>query len=332
MRSLPTRLLLRAAVILALLLGAIPRAFAQAPDAGNDPYEWKWAFPLLGDKVAERGIKVPLPWGIGVNYVFVDQPIEISRIAVGVNDSEMVDISDLIVFDELSASLHALNLRLDLWVLPFMNVYLMGNYAVEADTNVSIAEPFSFDAGAVQSGYGGGFGTTFAGGFKGFFGTLDLNWTWNKMQKLDQPVGTRLLTPRVGKNLGKLGGIEFIVWGGAMRQIIDSETKGKISLSDAIAGDGEGKFQDDLDAWYEALPPARQAIVRGIVGRLEGAGDATIRYDLDKAIAYPWNALIGTEIGLSPAWRVRAELGFINRTQVLVGLNYRFGGIKKGTP
>ena len=332
MLSLLTRLSRDAAVILALLLWTTNQAFAQAPDAGNDPYEWEWAFPLLGDKVAERGIKVPLPWGIGVNYVFVDQPIEISRIAVGVNDSEMVDISDLIVFDELSAKLHALNLRLDLWLLPFMNVYVMGNYAVQADTNVSIAEPFSFDAGAVQSGYGGGLGTTFAGGFKGFFGTLDLNWTWNKMQKLDQPVGTRLLTPRVGKNLGTHGGIEWIVWGGAMRQIIDSETKGKISLSDAISGDGEGKFQDDLDAWYEALPPARQAIVRGIVGRLEGAGDTTIRYDLDKAIAYPWNALIGTEIGLSPAWRVRAELGFINRTQVLVGLNYRFGGFKRSTP
>jgi hypothetical protein len=130
-----------------------------------------------------------------------------------------------------------------------------------------------------------------------------------------------------------LGGIEFIVWGGAMRQLIDSETKGKITLSDAIGGSGEGAFQDDLQEWYDALPPSRQAIVRGIVGRLEGRdGDPTIRYDLDKAIAYPWNALIGTEIGLSPAWRVRAELGFINRTQVLVGLNYRFGGFKKGEP
>src|SRR6185503_20250138 len=76
MPSFLTRLLLVAAVALTLLGATTSEAFAQAPDAGNDPYEWKWAFPLLGDKVAERGIKVPLPWGIGVNYVFVDQPID----------------------------------------------------------------------------------------------------------------------------------------------------------------------------------------------------------------------------------------------------------------
>src|SRR4029079_10749826 len=98
MPSLLTRLLLVAAVPLTLLGATTSEAFAQAPDAGNDPYEWKWAFPLLGDNVAELVIKVRLPWGIGLNYVCVDQPIDIDRIAVGVNDSEMVDISELIKF------------------------------------------------------------------------------------------------------------------------------------------------------------------------------------------------------------------------------------------
>jgi hypothetical protein len=332
MPSRTFRITTRATLGLALFAVSNP-ASAQAPDAGNTPYEWPYVFPLLGEKVAQRGIKVPLPFGVGLNYAFADQPIEISRIAVGVNDSEMVDISDFIVFDDLNARLHAVNLRADLWVLPFMNVYALGNYVVQTETSVSIAEPFSFDAGAVQSGYGAGFGTTLAGGFWGFFGTVDLNWTWNKMEKLEQPVGTFLLTPRVGKNFGTFAGLEFIFWVGAMRQVIQSETKGQIRLSDAIGGSGEGRFQDDLQEWYEALPPARQAIVRGIVGRIEGGGgDPVIRYDLDKAIAYPWNALVGTEIGLSPAWRVRAEVGFINRTQVVLGLNYRFGGFTRSTP
>ncbi|HEX6765998.1 MAG TPA: hypothetical protein VF103_10985 [Polyangiaceae bacterium] len=303
-------------------------ALAQAPDAGNSPGEWPYVFPLLGDKVAHRGIKLPLPFGLGLNYVFIDQPIEISRVAVGVNDSEMVDISHLIKFGDIDSSVHALNLRADLWVLPFLNVYGMGNYAIQSKTAVSIVEPFAFDAGAVQQGVGGGFGGTFAGGAWGFFGTLDLNWTWNKMEKLDQPVRTFLLTPRIGKNLGKLWGVEFIVWVGAMRQKIESETKGQIRLSDAISGDGEGKFHDDLQEWFDGLPPGQQAAVRGIVGRIQAAtgGDPVIKYDLDKAVAYPWNLLVGGELGLSPAWRVRTEVGFIHRTQFLVGLNYRFGG------
>jgi hypothetical protein len=324
-----TRGSLRTVALVVSLFALPPAALAQAPDAGNEPIRWPYLFPLWGEKLAQRGMQFPLPFGIGLNYAFIDQPIEISRIAVGVNDSEMADLSELIVFDELNSKVHALNLRFDLWVLPFLNVYAMGNYAIDSQTSVSIAEPFSFDAGATQSGYGGGFGFTAAAGAWGFFGTIDLNWTWNKLQKLDLPVGTFLLAPRIGKNLGKLGGIEWIVWVGAMRQAIEAATRGEISLSDAVGGDG--RFQEDLEEWYDAQPPGRQAVVRELAERIEAAEDPVIHYDLDKAVAYPWNVLIGTEIGLTPAWRVRAEVGFIQRTQVIVGLNYRFGGFETGS-
>jgi hypothetical protein len=311
---------------------ALPaNAAAQAPDAGHSPGDWPYSFPLWGEKLAQRGLNFPLPFGIGLNYAYINQPIKISRVAVGVNDSEMVDLSNLLVFDDLNSKVHAMNLRVDLWVLPFLNLYAMGNWAIQSQTSVSISEPFSFDAGANQSGYGGGFGFTAAAGVWGFFGTIDLNWTWNKLQKLDQPVGTFLLTPRIGKNFGKLGGIEWIFWVGAMRQVIASETRGEIRLSDAVGGGGSsgGSFQQDLAAWYNGLPPGKQAVVGGLVSRIQGS-DPVIHYDLDKAVAYPWNLLIGTEIGLTPAWRVRAEFGFIQRTQLILGLNYRFGGFVSG--
>lgn len=316
----------RVCLLVAMFLALPAQAFAQAPDAGHAAGHWPYALPIWGEKLAERGMKFPLPFGIGLNYAYINQPIKITRIAVGVNDSEMVDLSQLITFGDLDSTVHALNLRADLWVLPFLNVYGMANYALNAQTDVAIVEPFSFDAGASQSGYGGGFGFTMAGGAFGFFGTVDLNWTWNKMQKLEEPVGTFLLTPRVGKNLGKLAGLEFIVWVGAMRQVIESETKGSIRLSDAI---GDTGFKDDLAAWYDSLPPGQQAVVEGIVSRLGGVGDPVIHYDLDKAVDQKWNALVGTEIGLTDAWRIRAELGFLGRTQVIAGLNYRFGGPQK---
>jgi hypothetical protein len=269
-------------------------------------------------------MKFPLPFGIGLNYAYINQPINISRIAVGVNDSEMIDLSDVIVFDKLNSRVHAMNLRVDLWVLPFLNVYGMGNYVVEAKTQVSIAEPFAFDAGATQGGYGGGFGFTGAASVLGFFGTIDLNWTWNKLEKLNIPVGTFLLTPRVGKNFGKLAGIDWIFWVGAMKQVIDSKTRGDIRLSEAL-GDAAGSFKEKVQDWYDGLPPVRQMIFEPLVDRIVAAGDPVIHYDLDKAVAYPWNMLIGTEIGLTDAWRLRGEVGFIHRTQVIVGINYRFG-------
>lgn len=308
---------------MALALLSAKGAFAQAPDVGHAPHEWPHAFPIWGPKLAQRGVDFMLPWGVGINYAFVDQPIEISRVAVGVNDSEMVDLSEMIEFGEVRSQLHAMNARMDLWVLPFLNVYALGNAVIEAKTDVSITEPFSLLAGSTQNGGGGGFGTTLAAGAFGFFGTIDMNWTWNKLSKLDAPVGTFLLTPRVGKNFGKVWGIETIFWVGAMMQKIQADTDGQIRLSDTI--DGSGEFKDELVGWYNELPPGQQAIVRGIVGRLDGAGDAVIRYDLDKHVAHPWNMVVGTELGLTRAWRLRCEVGFIGRTQVIVGVNYRFG-------
>ncbi|HSC86333.1 MAG TPA: hypothetical protein VLC09_03650 [Polyangiaceae bacterium] len=294
------------------------------PDAGNPPQKWPHALPLFGGGAATRGIKMPLPFGVGLNYAFVDQQIDISRVAVGVNGSELTDISDVIVFDNVNSQLHAMNARFDVWILPFLNLYGMGNYVIQADTAVSVSEPFAFNAGAVQSGAGGGFGGTFAAGLWGFFITLDLNWTWNKMEKLADPVGTYLLTPRLGRNLGKHLGVEWIVWVGAMRQQIESHTRGEIRLREALEGADMSEFQQKVQDWYDTLGRGQQAVFDRLVDGISGA-DPVIQYELDKAVKYPWNMLVGAEIGLSPAWRLRAEVGFIERTQVVLGVNYRFG-------
>jgi hypothetical protein len=103
-------------------------------------------------------------------------------------------------------------------------------------------------------------------------------------------------------------------------------------LSDAVGGSKNGSFQSELQNWYAGLSPEQQGPVGGIVGRIGSDLDPVIHYDLDKAVAYPWNLLIGTEIGLTDAWRVRSEVGFIHRTQFILGLNYRFGGPRAATP
>ncbi|MCH2108506.1 MAG: hypothetical protein MK135_04205 [Polyangiaceae bacterium] len=313
---------------LVMLLAGSPLAHAQAPDARNPSYEWPWAMPLWGKKMGERGIDLPLPWGVGINYLYANQPIDISRIALGVNDGEMVDMSDLIEFEEVRSRIHALNTRVDLWLFPFMNVYVMGNYVANASTEVNLSQPITLSALSEQGGGGGGFGTTVAGGAFGFFGTLDLNWTWNKMENLKDPVGTFLVTPRVGKNFGEVGGVELIFWVGAMRQKIASETKGSVQLNELFEGGG-GAVQEQILNWYNELPPSRQALVRGVAGRLGTADDPVIRYELEKSIASPWNMVAGTEMGITDAWRIRAEVGFIRRTSFMFGVNYRFGLIRK---
>lgn len=313
-----------ATALLAVTTLALPQvAFAQAaPDLGHAPYEWDHFFPIWGQDVADKGMKLPLPWGAGLNYAYADQQISIDEVSIAVNDSEQVDITEFIEFESVRSRVHVVNARFDLWLFPFLNVYGLGLFTPKANTDVVISEPFKFDAGATQTGVGGGFGATAAFGLGGFFGTVDMNWTWNNMSNLDGPVKSFILTPRVGRNFGEVGGIRVVAWVGAMRQRIGSQTNGSIALDDAV--DPDSDLADRAQDWYDGLSGLEQAIVDPIIDRLQDS-DAIIHYDLKKQIKQKWNMTLGGELGFNDRIQLRAEVGFIGRTQVIAGFNYRFG-------
>ncbi len=52
-------------------------------------------------------------------------------------------------------------------------------------------------------------------------------------------------------------------------------------------------------------------------------GNTTINYQLKKDPADPWNMLVGGNIDLNKRWTIRAEVGFIGRTSVLLNAVYR---------
>lgn len=310
---------------LAVAFSSAPALAQVAPDGGHDAYEWDHMFPIFGKRLAKRGITFPKPWGVGLNYAYANQKVNITDVNIAVNDSEFVNLDDVIEFDEVRSEVNVMNLRGDLWLFPFWNVYALGNFVAESRTQTSISEPFAFQAGAVQPGGGGGFGTTFAFGFAGFFGTLDFNFTWNKMEKLADPVSTFLFTPRVGKNFGKVGPVNLTMWVGAMRQEIGAQTLGSIRLRDTISGPSD-EFIGQVTDWYDGLGPLQQAVFENVVERLQEA-DPTIHYQLNKNLAAEWNMTLGADIGITENLFLRTEVGFIGRTQFIWGLNYRFDGM-----
>jgi len=316
------------AAVLGLSLLAPPRvAHAQgAPDIGNPPYKYDYLFPLMGKKLASRGITFPLPFGVGLNYAFANQGVDISGVNVAVNDGKYVDLSKIVKFDHVTSTVKVINGRLDLWLLPFLNVYGLATWVVESDTDVLLSQPFSLRAGASQSGYGGGFGSTAAFSFWGVFAVLDMNLAWTKLEKLNTPVRTFLLTPRLGKRFSLGRGVSLSAWGGAMRQAIQADTEGSISLRDTI-GAPEGSFNAKVGQWYASLPPLQQAAVGQVVDGLKER-DPTIHYKLDKHLSDPWNLLIGAEIDLHKRVQMRMEYGFLGRTQLIMGICYRFGFIE----
>ncbi|HKO50228.1 MAG TPA: hypothetical protein VJV79_21000 [Polyangiaceae bacterium] len=317
--------ILGAASIFGLLFLSLPRAArAQgAPDIGNPPYKYNYLFPIWGKKLAARGLTFPLPFGVGINYAYATQGVDISGVNIAVNDGDFVDLSKIVKFDHVTSTVKVINGRLDLWALPFLNVYGLATRVVDSDTDVLLAQPFPLRAGASQSGYGGGFGATAAFSLWGFFGVLDMNLAWTKVEKLDKPVRTFLLTPRVGKRFALGRTVWLSTWVGAMRQAIQADTQGAISLQDAVAAP-EGSLESKVAQWYSRLPPAEQGPVSPLVGGLQEPRDTTIRYKLDKSLSDPWNLLIGAEIDLHKRVQMRMEYGFLGRTQLIMGISYRF--------
>jgi len=314
--------------LLFCLVSARP-ARADSPDIGNEPYDWPYMFPFWGKDLASKGMKFPIPFGVGLTYLEAVQPIDVKNLQVAINDGEFVDMSRFVKFESLDSNVQGMNARLDLWILPFLNIYGLVNYLIETEGDAILSKPFPLRAGSEQTGYGGGFGVTGAFGFWGFFLTGDVNFTWNQLSNLESPVRTFVLAPRFGKRFPITKRVAISGWIGAMRQDVQADTSGSIKLREAVGGGNEATVEGQIVNWYNRLSAADRAAASGIGDRFPTVnGDPTIHYKLDKALANPWNGLIGMDVDLDRKFQIRTELGFFGRTQMLVGINYRFGFIR----
>lgn len=88
--------------------------------------EYNYIFPILGQGAYKEGFDIPYPIGIMTNFLWIDQGIEITNLQLGLN-TDNIDIPrtsvDFIEFGENRNSSFAFNVRLDIWIFPFLNVY-----------------------------------------------------------------------------------------------------------------------------------------------------------------------------------------------------------------
>ncbi|MBK7032582.1 MAG: hypothetical protein IPH49_04820 [Ignavibacteria bacterium] len=52
--------------------------------------------------------------------------------------------------------------------------------------------------------------------------------------------------------------------------------------------------------------------------------NATVQYDIDKALAVPTNFLVGLQWEINKEWLVRTEAGLFGRWSAMLNINYRF--------
>lgn len=178
-----------------------------------EPYPY--VLPIWGAKAAAKGFQLPLSAGVSVNYFWQESALVIDNLMVGFNNGPMYDLDEIVRFDDATASASSINVRPDIWLFPFLNVY--GIY-VNAKTSTAInaglwlpdldstwSEVGTFSTKADFDARGFGFGLTPTIGVGGGWLALDMNVLWTDVSALDKPVFTFVFGPRLNMAFWEAG-------------------------------------------------------------------------------------------------------------------------------
>ncbi|CAI1544523.1 hypothetical protein AB6825_03670 [Serratia proteamaculans] len=297
--------------------------------ATNAPAQSDSTFPIWGDEARARGYNIPLPFGVNLSYMNMRQNIDVDSITFsGLKLGNHPVPSDLFNIDvghtrERSKSE---NLRLDMWVFPFLNIYgLVGHTKGSSISQVSVdADPSQFTgldriiASAVHrlnqngdlrdidfaldfKGTTWGTGFTLAGGYEKWFALVDTNYTRTDFDILDGKISAITVSPRVGYRFDMpaiSGPSHLSLWIGSMYQDVDQEFKGNLS---------------DLH-----MPAELQPLIDAV--NKDNAG----RFDVKQHLTSPWNTLVGAQYELTQNFNLLAEVGFNERNSFFLAGEYRF--------
>lgn len=300
--------------------------------------DYNYTFPIYGQQVYSKGFDIPYPVGIMGNFMWLQQNLDFTNMQLGIlTDSLDIELTpvDFIEFGDNKNTSWSVNVRPDLWVFPFLNIYAIVGYG-HSRTETVITVPISFTTVVEQNIRTAGFGVLAAFGIGPLWLSMDANFTWSKPDLLDKPVQVNIVGIRVGhtfifknrpdRNIG--------VWAGAMFMSMDTETVGQIQMSEAIpedVWDRADEIVESYNVWYEGLSVPEQKVVDAtpvpdIINKIDEAdGDAIIRYGMDKQVRQKWNGTIGFQFQFDKHWQFRSEAGIIgNRKSVLASINYRF--------
>ncbi len=199
------------------------RNSAHRPD-GDAPRYWAHTLPFLGKRAVERGFNLPMPWGIGVVRADVSQEMRIDHLEVGFNGNGTRPYD--FVFFGADSDLITEQLKLDAWVLPFLNLYgTVGQVNGDLDLDIAIDgnamlgqigkdctgvirpavcylfenKQVRFPVTADLSPKNYGVGGVVASGWRDWFLLVPFNVTWTDSDKAVLDGRALTISPRVGR-------------------------------------------------------------------------------------------------------------------------------------
>ena len=243
--------------------------------------EYPYLLPIWGKKVHEKGFTLPLSAGVNLNYLWQNSDIIISNLMVGFNNGPQYSLDEIVRFDDSQTEASSINLRPDIWVFPFLNVYgifskAKTSTAINAGVWLPVDEDnwqevttFSTKANFDATAFGIGITPTI--GVAGGFFALDMNCAWVDVDALSKPAFSFVFGPRFGKgfNIGKRPDQTLTFWTGAFRLMIGSQTDGSLYLDELIPKDqlqakvdqGLDKVDnayEQVDTWWNGLTEREQ--------------------------------------------------------------------------
>jgi len=243
-----------------------------------EPERWSSFLPIFGRTVREKGFDLPYPFGLSVNYIHVDRDIEVKKLRVSVSGGPEIDLDPLLQVGA-NSSVDVVVGRLDVWLLPFLNVYGYGGHQYnksDADIDVTIPPvgPFPPVSSRVHGSgklegpvYGGGFQV--AGGYEWWFLTAGADFAFADFDEFDSDFSGRVYGVRTG-------------WQGAFRKI-------------------------GLRAWTGASYFDTRTTVKG---RFVLSDSRVVQFKVDQRPQHPWNGIIGFNATPSKHFDLTFEYGF----------------------
>ena len=178
-------------------------------------------FPLLAEEARKRGYELPLPYGASVVLTGLkDRQIEVTDVSLGFEGNPGTSISDFVHLGSSSDVFNA-NLKADVFVTPFLNLYVLVGYVHnESDTraDITISTPGPGGGEVVYErriqteldGVIGGLGIALAAGYQNFFLVADASYVQSDLG-FDDDFTATIATVRAGYQ-GKLGGLPLQLW------------------------------------------------------------------------------------------------------------------------
>jgi hypothetical protein len=280
-------------------------------DEDGERVIWPYRLPFMGQSVIDLGFDLPNPYGVAVVWAGIRQDLILDNLAIGVNGPADTEI-DFVDFGTPSVENTALQLKLDAWVLPFLNVFAtIGQFDGDATIPLSFegADLFPGLCGVTpnapvcvrtysaiaQPNYEGtnvALGMTLAMGWDRFFVAVPATYAWTDVDIIPQTVTAINITPRIGMtgDMGERGTVAAFIGATYLRAEVD--IAGEITLDTPGGPNGD---------------------------------QTTLAFKISQRNKDRWNYLIGFNWEMNRKWSVMAEAGFGgSRQNFIVGSTYRF--------